>query len=79
MIHFPAEKISFSSLNHLTSSGADPVKAAFITTLVPGGTSCDSGFTVKAGGSVKQHSCFKPINNLCSVVSVVKFLVDLRH
>lgn len=78
MTHFPAEKISFSSLNHLMTSGADPVKAAFITTLVPGETSWDSGFTVKAGGSGKQGACLKPINKLYSSVIVVKFLVDLR-
>lgn len=51
MKHFPPVKISFSSLNHLTTRGADPLKADVKTTLDPGEASWDSGFTVKTGGS----------------------------
>lgn len=51
MTHFPPVKISFSSLNHLTTSGADPVNSDFKTMFDPGDVSRDSGFTVKAGGS----------------------------
>lgn len=38
MKQFPPVKISFSSLNHLTTRGADPVKMDFNTTLDPGAT-----------------------------------------
>lgn len=51
MKHFPPVKISFSSLNHLTTRGAEPVKADNITTFDPGEASWDSGLTVKTGGS----------------------------
>ena len=51
MKHFPPVNTSFSSLNHFTTRGADPVKADLITTCEPGEASWDSGLTVKAGGS----------------------------
>lgn len=70
MKYFPPVKISFSSLNHLTVSGADPVKSDFKTTCDPGDASRDSGFEVKAGGSggiweeiqqISSHPVTKPV------------------
>lgn len=51
MKYEPPVTISLSSLNHLTASGAVPVKAALKATVVPGITSWLSGFTVNNGGS----------------------------
>lgn len=47
----PPVKTSFSSLNHFTVSGADPVKADLNSTCDPGKASCNLGLAVKAGGS----------------------------
>lgn len=49
--HFPPVKTSFSSLNHFTVRGAEPVKADSKSTRDPGEASCDLGLAVKAGGS----------------------------
>lgn len=51
MKYFPPVKTSFSSLNHFTVRGGDPVKADLNATRDPGKASCDLGFTVKTGGS----------------------------
>ena len=69
----PPVEISFSSLNHLTTRGAVPVKADFKETVEPSFTSRLSGFTVKAGGSRKtmvtnsrSSSTYSQNGSLCS-------------
>lgn len=47
----PPVKTSFSSLNHFTVRGVEPLKADSKTTCDPGKTSCDLGLAVKVGGS----------------------------
>lgn len=51
MKYFVPEKTSFSSLNHFTSRGAEPMKAHLKSAVAPEGASWDCGLTVKDGGS----------------------------
>lgn len=58
MKNVPPETISLSSLNHLTVTGAVPVKAALKVMVVPGITSWPSGVSVNVGGSGSHKTTF---------------------